>query len=274
MKNVRFGGVILAASLLSGCATWTGQGNVDALNAATPTGSPFAVALASEYKTLANFEWTEMMDYKDGNHYAVKGLAAAAGEAVLPDEMSTRVLPEFSVADISDAGMRLKSALDKGAATRVPATAAKAQAMYDCWMEQQEENFQPDHILACRKDFDTAMAQLGYGAASGKYMVFFDFNASALTKAASAIVKQAATDAKAGKASSFSVVAHTDTSGSAKYNEALSMARAKAVKSALIAHGVKASSVAVDAKGESTPLEATADGVKNPTNRRAEISFR
>ncbi len=34
-----------------------------------------------------------------------------------------------------------------------PAIAARAQARFDCWVEQQEENHQADHIAACRTDF-------------------------------------------------------------------------------------------------------------------------
>jgi OOP family OmpA-OmpF porin len=268
---MKFGsGLLLATVLLSGCAGFNGQPYVDKANVAEPTGSAFAMALAKEYKALANFEWNDMADYRDGKHYAKKSIAAATGEVVVADEVGMRDLPEFALADLSDAYGRLNAVLDSGSRERAPELSAKAQAMFDCWMEQQEENHQPEHIAACRKDFDEIMAQLG----PSKYLVFFDFNSSNLTRAAKAIIKQAVADGKSRGVTSFAVVGHTDTSGSNKYNDALSMARAKAVKSALIAYGVKAGKVSVEAKGESTPLEATADGVKSPTNRRAEVMYR
>src|SRR3546814_15797554 len=52
------------------------------------------------------------------------------------------------------------TARSAGAADEKPLDAAKAQANFDCWMEQQEENFQPQHIAACRDGYMTAMAEL------------------------------------------------------------------------------------------------------------------
>src|SRR3546814_19373692 len=52
------------------------------------------------------------------------------------------------------------TAMSAGAADEKPLDAAKAQANFDCWMEQLEENFQPQHIAACRDRYMTAMAHL------------------------------------------------------------------------------------------------------------------
>lgn len=269
MKKIHVS-LMMGALLLSGCASFTGQGYVDDLNAADLSAGTFTSALASEYRDLANFEWTKMMDYRDGQHYAVKGLAAAGGEVVAPDDMATRDLPEFAIADITDAHNRLMSALDSGARDRVPALAAKAQASFDCWMEQQEENHQPDDIAACRKTFDDTMAQIG----PGKYVVFFDFGSSHLTPAARAIIRQAAADAKSRGVHEFAVAGHTDTVGATNSNRALSIARASAVKAALVGNGFRARNVHISGLGEGAQLVPTADGVKQPENRRAEIMFK
>lgn len=269
MKKIHVG-LLMAASLLTGCAGFTGQGYVDDLNKADLGAGGFTAALASEYRDLANFEWTKMLDYRDGKHYAIKGLTAAGGEVVLPDEVATRDLPEFAVSDITEAHGRLVEVLDGGARDRVPALAAKAQASFDCWMEQQEENHQPDDIASCRKTFDETMAQIG----PAKYVVFFDFGSSHLTPAARAIVRQAVADAKARHITEFSVVGHTDTVGSTNANRALSVGRANAVKAALVANGFRGRNVHVNGLGEGGQLVPTADGVKQAENRRAEISFK
>ncbi len=264
-------GMLVAATLLAGCAGFTGQGYVDDLNAADLSGSGFSTALAREYRDLANFEWSKMLDYRDGRHYARKGLAAAAGEAVGPDAVESRNLPEFAVADITAAHERLSTALAAGAGDRHPDAAARAQAKFDCWMEQQEENHQPDDIASCRKDFEDAMGQI----AASKYMVFFDFGSSSLTRAARQIVTQVAADARSNGTTHFEIVGHTDTVGGNAANVALSRARAQAVKSALVAKGFRARNIHISGVGESAPLVATADGVKQPENRRAEvISFK
>src|SRR5690606_15451137 len=64
------------------------------------------------------------------------------------------------VNELATSRTRLMAAMAGGAAEKKPFDAATAQASFDCWMEQQEENFQPAHIAACRDDFMTAMARL------------------------------------------------------------------------------------------------------------------
>jgi outer membrane protein OmpA-like peptidoglycan-associated protein len=69
------------------------------------------------------------------------------------------------------------------------------------------------------------------------------------------------------------LVGHADRSGSDTYNQALSLRRANAVKGALVREGVSESMIAVDGRGESEPMVPTADGVREPQNRRVNISF-
>ena len=76
-----------------------------------------------------------------------------------------------------------------------------------------------------------------------------------------------------GNAAQVVVVGHTDTSGSARYNQRLSERRAKAVADAMVGLGVNQSLLSVDWKGESMPAVNTGDGVKEPLNRRATIDI-
>ena len=265
MRNTKILSLMTATLLLSGCAGMFGQHEVDALNKAAPAGDAFTAALTSEYRELANSEWNEM-DWRDGQHFARKGLKAAGGEAVAPDAVGSRHIPAAAMDDLSAASSLLSEKLAGGAREHKPEIAAKAQASYDCWLEQQEENHQPDDIAACRKSFEAAVAQLG-----SRYMVFFDTGSAHLTQAAGKIVHQAVKDAKAAGFKEYVVVGHTDTVGSAKSNDSLSKRRAAAVKAALIARGVPAKKIVIAGKGEAAPSTPTADGVKEPTNRRAEI---
>ena len=52
---------------------------------------------------------------------------------------------------------------------------------------------------------------------------------------------------------------------------ALSLRRANAVKNALVGEGVPATEISVVGRGEAQPLVQTADGVREPQNRRVEI---
>jgi OmpA-OmpF porin, OOP family len=71
---------------------------------------------------------------------------------------------------------------------------------------------------------------------------------------------------------SFTVIGHTDRSGSDGYNDTLSRRRAEAVAAKLQASGLSASALTVSGRGESEPKVSTADGERNPTNRRVEVT--
>ena len=105
------------------------------------------------------------------------------------------------------------------------------------------------------------------------YLVFFDFNKSDLTAAALKIVDQAAADAAAGKAAQLTVTGHTDTVGSDAYNMRLSRRRAESVAAKLEKDGIPSSEIAIVAKGKRDLLVPTADGVKEPQNRRVQIVY-
>jgi len=103
------------------------------------------------------------------------------------------------------------------------------------------------------------------------FIVFFDFDKSNITAEAQKTINDAAATAKSGNAAQVTLTGHTDRSGSEQYNLALSLRRAEAVKAAMIKQGVPASLIVVVGKGESQPLVPTADGVREPQNRRVEI---
>jgi OmpA-OmpF porin, OOP family len=71
---------------------------------------------------------------------------------------------------------------------------------------------------------------------------------------------------------SFTIIGHTDRSGSDGYNDTLSRRRAEAVAAKLQASGLSASALTVSGRGESEPKVSTADGERNPTNRRVEVT--
>ena len=103
------------------------------------------------------------------------------------------------------------------------------------------------------------------------FIVFFDFDRSNITADAQRVITDAASAAKSGNVARIQLTGHTDRSGSDQYNMALSLRRGEAVKQALIRQGIPAASIAIIGRGESQPLVPTADGVREPQNRRVEI---
>lgn len=260
-----------ALALVSGCATgW----NLDALQSAERVGSPFTVALANEYQALAEYEALKMNDWVDADYFATKGLAAAGGEVVLPEDLSNWWVPESAVADLSDARSSLLAALDGGARDAQPETAARCQVLYDCWIEQQEENHQPTHIAACRDNFYTCLASLGQQPNDVfNYVILFDFDRSDLTAAGQVVVNEILSAALADPALGVDLVGHTDTVGSPAYNLRLGQARAETVRNALISGGVQPERIASESRGESDLAVPTGDGVRNQANRRVVVTL-
>jgi OmpA-OmpF porin, OOP family len=103
------------------------------------------------------------------------------------------------------------------------------------------------------------------------FMVFFDWDRSNLSQQALATIKQAADAFKQKGSARITATGHTDTSGPEAYNMALSLRRANAVKDALVREGVPAQAITVIGRGEQGLLVQTADGVREPQNRRVEI---
>lgn len=107
----------------------------------------------------------------------------------------------------------------------------------------------------------------------GPFLVFFDWDKSVITTEAAQILDRAVEQFKTTGQTSVAVAGYTDTSGKDDYNQKLSMRRADAVKAYMVGKGVPDTAVATEGFGETKLLVQTADGVREPQNRRAEITF-
>jgi OOP family OmpA-OmpF porin len=261
-------------TLLSGCAVW----DVQDFRAMKPQGSAFNQALSSEYTAYVKHEIEDEYEWYHAARFARQGSKAAQGQTPAPFGQETFPSPAAQVSEMNAARARLIRALDQGGRDRLPAIAAKAQVMYECWLEEVWENEKDD---TCKKAFEKAMAELEAKPAQAapapapaqprNFLVFFDFNKSTLTPDAMKIVEQAATEFKKSGKSRVDLIGHADRSGNDRYNLALSVRRAEAVKAALVKQGLTLGAITVTGKGESVPLVPTADGAREPQNRRVEI---
>jgi outer membrane protein OmpA-like peptidoglycan-associated protein len=108
-------------------------------------------------------------------------------------------------------------------------------------------------------------------APARSYLVFFDWDKADLTDRARQIVADAAANSTKVQYTRLEVNGYTDTSGSPKYNQGLSVKRAQAVAAELVKDGVPAGAIAIQGFGETHLLVATAANVREPQNRRVEI---
>lgn len=104
------------------------------------------------------------------------------------------------------------------------------------------------------------------------HTVFFSLGSSRLDAEAMATIDRAAAEHARTGSTAVSIVGHTDTTGSASYNERLSQRRAEAVAQALSARGVPMSTITTAWRGETELAVQTGDNVPERRNRRAEIA--
>ena len=111
-------------------------------------------------------------------------------------------------------------------------------------------------------------------APARSYLVFFDWDKADLTARAQQIIAEAARNATKVGSTRIDVAGHADKSGTAAYNQTLSLARANNVAAELVRLGVAKTAISITAFGDTKPLVPTADGVREPQNRRVEIVLR
>lgn len=105
---------------------------------------------------------------------------------------------------------------------------------------------------------------------AGPTLLFFDWGKGELSNDAKAILDQVATR-YAATPRPMTIDGHSDRSGASAGNLLSSRKRATIVRDYLVAKGIPASAMTVRAYGESWPIIATEDGVREVQNRRVEI---
>jgi outer membrane protein OmpA-like peptidoglycan-associated protein len=276
--------LIAAAAMLSlsACAGF----QVDNASGLTPEGDAFSKALYQEYLALAEMEFAEG-DYEDSDVFASRAIASANGTPPGPEALDARPIPAEHQGALSEAHRRLVAALDAGAADKVPEASARGQAMFDCWMQEAEENFQPADIAWCRDRFKVALQAMEAAVAAqpaaaapppvtfANFTVYFDFDSSAITPETLSTLIDAADASDDMGASTMTISGYADRSGPADYNMALSQRRADVVAAELRSLlGSTAPAMSLEAFGESNNKVVTPDGVKEPKNRRVKIEIR
>lgn len=106
------------------------------------------------------------------------------------------------------------------------------------------------------------------------YTVYFDFNKSKLTADQQKTINKLIQDVNTYHPTQITVTGHTDTAGSAEYNQHLSAKRADTVSKALSSQNVSSFYLNEAALGEQDLAVVTPDNTKLPSNRRVVVQFR
>jgi outer membrane protein OmpA-like peptidoglycan-associated protein len=287
--------VVAAALALSACAS---NGLLDELDQAQPVGSDFSKELFKDYAYLARsfgdagnsastaFDSDNSLSLSGDSSGDVADLATAYAQKALDAAQGQEVLPEPAPDGNTDADQlrqRLLASLENGR-SKFPADAARAQVQYDCWVMNARVDGLRSASAQCRRGLDAALTQLEHElnpvtvtttttTTTADYQVYFDLNSWDLKAEQLTTLQQAISAARAGQQSRITIVGHTDTSGSAGYNQRLSVHRAKVVEEALVDMGARREAISVSGVGESDLAVQTGDGVKEPKNRRAVVTL-
>jgi outer membrane protein OmpA-like peptidoglycan-associated protein len=142
-------------------------------------------------------------------------------------------------------------------------------------LNSEVDNFNHSLLIGLRYAFNAAPVVAAAAAvpvaAARTYLVFFDWSKADLTDRARQIIGEAASARSSTGVTRIEVNGFTDRSGPASYNMGLSQRRANAVAAELVRRGVPRNEIVTRGFGEENNLVPTADGVREPQNRRVEI---
>jgi len=289
----RFAAVALVAAALSGCVSTS---SLDRLSTASPTGSPFTAQLFRNYSFLAH----SFGDVSNAESFDTEGVASifdsSADGGSLAEAFATKAMiaaqgtrpePEPAIdSDTSGARDRLLRALSAGS-DAFPVDAARAQTDFDCWMLNSSVATQRAAADQCHASFGRSIARLendqrrpiaapppaASAAPVADYTVHFAFNSWSLSGTQLVVLENAIATARAGGQSRITVVGHTDTSGSAAYNQALSVRRANVVTETLVDMGARREAIQISGVGENDLAVPTGDNVREAKNRRTVVTL-
>lgn len=257
------------------------------------TGIAFSNALYDGYRELSK-ERRAAPDPRDGEYFNHKARTAARRSVVQPDWPSDRELSEEDASVFHSALHFMNTAFERGGREVAPQDAATAQVSYDCWIEAAEFG-REDDIRRCRQAFWDAMNAVSAAAdyeltdmdfeprmapqaaavavALEGYLVYFEWNSTAVTPAGQAALQESIRSAEANAETQINLIGHADRSGPEGYNLGLSERRALVVIEAMTEAGIPRSRITWNAVGETQPLVPTADGVREQGNRVVEVDL-
>jgi outer membrane protein OmpA-like peptidoglycan-associated protein len=274
MKTTTYLMLGVSALAIAGCTNLPGSSLGETFSAerylnGDHGGADFNGSLAKEYTELGRRAAFKDTLWMNSTAYIAKSRQAEAGvtpAAWTPAEIGVN----------GDATALYDSVVSTIAANKDarPAACARAQAMWDQYLEALRGG--PTFCITpedARALLDEALAACAATAGPANFIVYFGFDKSNLTDAARATIDEVIAAVNAMGATALSVVGHADRAGSVEYNQGLSERRAERVASALAERGVPSDAMTLAGRSENEPAVPTEDNVREPLNRRVEITL-
>jgi outer membrane protein OmpA-like peptidoglycan-associated protein len=106
------------------------------------------------------------------------------------------------------------------------------------------------------------------------FRLYFILGSDELTRESKAAYGAVFDDVKQRPVYEIAVIGFTDTVGDLRYNQALSLRRAEAIRARLVRDGLDGRAISTAGRGKHDLLVPTADQTPEPRNRRVEITVR
>ena len=309
MRACKFLPLLVAALTVSACSDFMPSFRVGPLRTQAermpPPADPYLASLAAGYRELGAEQYFEG-DYHAAEIYYRKAIAAASGQALAPEDpgywtrstgLRARGVAGPELQEVVDMRSRLQAWIDN-AKMRDPANAARQVVMYDCWIEELNEQEYGD-AAACKPILAEGPAPTPPAAANcvanpdglderGRVcregVIYFAWdrydllNPSETDRNQSVDAQAAALDlivrqVKVIRPARIDVMGRADSSGPEEYNYGLSECRAKVVVMALKDRGMPDVPVEIIPLGETDLVVPTPDGVRDPANRVVMVAY-
>lgn len=150
-----FASILGLAPALFGCA----DAEVAKVRHLDPAVAPALNQLYLQYGAMALRKSAEG-NTSAARHFSAKATRAAHGMPVAPDHPDNGVL--------ENAYGRLTAAFEETGTTADPAVLARAQVMFDCWLDEQMQGVDLDDIVACNQEFERALLMISGADAAGR----------------------------------------------------------------------------------------------------------
>lgn len=146
---------LVVCVLLGGCATQPDFESVEKM----VNEDEYLDSLRLLYLEQAKQELAEN-DLNDSHYFYQKAVEAAKGHAPKPQSVSERSMPENQRKKLESAYAKLVELLRHISKPELKLLIGQAQVNYDCWIQEQEEGYQPQDITRCREGFNQSATEI------------------------------------------------------------------------------------------------------------------
>lgn len=247
-----------------------------------PLLSNFQITLASYYDQYAKTRAAQY-DWDSWSVFNNKATALREGRSIEPEKVA-KDLPGRSTAELAQARLVLMSLLKKPADTIIgnPKQTAAAQLYFDCWCQQQQENWPTNDIWYCKTNFHNSIKALLQRINSEKefvnyandiHSVYFKLGSDTIEQASILTMQKLISELQKVQTNMNIVLyGYTDRVGEKKYNVNLAQRRVDAVRNILVNSGaVKNDNIITKSLGEKDPLINVDTIINNPHSRRVDV---